>query len=316
MMGRKERRLFILWILILSINLYLPVQASSLSNKEDNEQEETLLILDSCNITKGVPIPGEKITLTLVLKNTSMQMDLKNILITYFVKDDVFYPTDGDTNQISIANIQAGATQKVDIIMEIGKNLNADLTWLNFEFQYQDSQLQKYYSESDIQLNIEDMSYLDVFGVAVVDTTQFGSKTLISVNYGNVGEKDISEVIMKIEGDIPKKQKTVDLKVVPAGTRESLDYYVDLQSTGEQKLRISFSYKDPQGKKVKIEPKEYVVKILSESEEVAKEEMDTHDDDSYQPETYLRLIGVLVFAVVLIIGVLILARILKQKENF
>lgn len=315
-MGRKKRRLFILWILILFINLYLPVQASSLSNEGDDGQEKTLLTLDSCNITKGVPIPGEKITLTLVLKNTSMQMDLKNILITYFVKDDVLYPTEGETNQISIANISAGEKGKVDIILEVGKNLNKDVTWLNFEFQYQDSGLQKYYSESDIQLNIEDMSYLDVFGIAVVDTTQFGSKTLISLNYGNMGDKDISEVVMKIAGDIPKEQKIVNLKALSAGTRESLDYYVDLQSIGEQKLQISFSYKDPQGKKVKIEPKEYVVKILSESEKVTKEEMDTHDDDSYQPGTYHRLIVVLVFAVVLIIGVLILARILKQKENF
>lgn len=315
-MGRKGKKLFILWILILSTNLCLSVQASSLSNKGDDEQEDSLLVLDSCNITKGVPIPGEKITLTLVLKNTSMQMDLNNILITYFVKDDVFYPTDGDTNQISIANIPVGGTQKVDIVMEIGKNLNTDVTWLNFEFQYQDSQLQKHYSESDIQLNIEDMSYLDVLGLAVVDTTQFGSKTLISVNYGNMGEKDITEVVMKIGGDIPKEQKTVNLKALPAGARESLDYYVDLQSIGEQKLQISFSYKDPQGKKVKIEPKEYVVKILSESEEATKDEMDIHDDDSYQSGTYVRLIMVVVLAVVLIIGVLLLARMLKGKENF
>jgi hypothetical protein len=273
---KRIKKLFIaLGIIALLFKPLLLVEASGTYGSGDSANGiEPRLIIESYDIVKGVAIPGEQITVKFVLKNASEEKSVTNILMSYAALDNVLYPVSGDSNQVFIDQIAPEETFEAKIKLMVADEYIESTAPLSFNFQYQDKSSNRYANQVDFLFPIVQETILDVYGISVVNTSQLGAKTLVSFNYGNIGSEDIYNVMMNLEGDIVEQQKNLQLGDIVSGGKQYLDYYVNFQNIGEQKLKITYTYEDAQGKVFTIEPKDFIVKVTEkkkQSEDKLKE---------------------------------------------
>lgn len=251
-MKRIENFKIILWTIIvflIAVNFYgIKVSANS-----------SRVVIENYQIEEGSIEPGGKLVLSLQLKNTSVDQGVHNILVTYSNVENMIMPV-GKSNQIFINSIGAGKETTITLDLEIDKEFTANNIFLEFNLDYVAANGEKLGNSTKIVLKRDDC-ILSVGEVSINDAVELQMPTVLSFDYANIGEKDIYDIIMKLQGNIEEEAKTVEIGNISAGQKKTFDYNFYLTKEGTQNINVSFEYKDSKGTIKTIEGKEYTLNV-------------------------------------------------------
>lgn len=240
---------------ILTILLILIITSKSYITYADNEPR---LVIDSYTIIDGRPVSGGQTTLSLVLKNLSIDKSVSNILLTYQnTYSEAIYPIDGDSNQVYTSEISANSEYKVDIPICIVNEYKSKTAPITITLKYEDSDENSYTNNTEIYLPILQKDELVINGLTVAKKGMKNDEALINFNYGNNTINDLYSVTMYIDGKISEDQKKVELGDLKVDEYKTFEYNVNLQTEGDQTINIRFTYNDGKGNAYSIDKGKY-----------------------------------------------------------
>lgn len=217
------------------------------------------VIIENYEVIEGSVEPDGRLSVSLQIKNTSRTKSMSNILLTYKNPENIIRSREKG-NQVFIDYIGAGKKTTVTIDLEIDKEFSANSILIDFNFDYETEDGEKAVNNAQIALKRDDC-ILSVGEVSINDNIELGNPTVLSFDYANIGEKDIYNIIMKLEGNIEEEAKIIEIGNISVGQKKTFDYNFFIKKEGMQTLKVSFEYKDSKGTIKKIEEKEYMLNV-------------------------------------------------------
>ena len=225
-----------------------------------NSADSAIINIESYEVEEDVLMPGEQITIHLFLKNNSEATDVKNLLLTMDSSGYTLWPVYGEDNQVFVGDIEAGNTKEVVVKATVNSAFNAPAAQLTCHFSYI-SGVVALNNSSSIFIPTYPGGDLIPVSAVVSGNTSLGARTLVSVQYKNVGAEDMTDIVLKIEGNIDEVNKEIKLPVVKAGKTYTNDYYIVFKENGVQNVNLKYEYKDNNGETKEIECGTYQVNV-------------------------------------------------------
>lgn len=212
-----------------------------------------VITIDSYELTKGDFSPGSKNTITLTIKNNGTKYTADSVTVTYTSLENV-NPAFGVGNQVVINSLAAGASTKVSFDVCVPTAIEAEYATLSFNMAYvvfgEGEDYKDFSNAVNIALPVQYDQTFSVNSVSVADTTSVGATTLVSISYSNGGTKDVTNVVLNIEGNIESDNKKVIIGDLSGGQTEYKDTYVKFLESGTQNLSMTISYIDADGRSI------------------------------------------------------------------
>ena len=329
-----------LGVIIIAIVMII-IQLAGISGKMpiiQAKDKRPRILLDSYKIIEGQLTPGGTVKMKFTFKNTSIDIPANNLLITYSESSNNIYPDEGEANQFYIDEIAPVAYESVEIQMKVADNIVVEqnnkesiqnveksiMAKVEFNINYLYDQGKTSHEASNntfIVLPITQECVLDVKSLAVAETAVIDSKSLVSVVCVNGGSTPVSNVVMHIDGNILEEQKTVEIGSISINSQQALDYYVNMQKEGKQKLEIYFTYEDERGVKFKSVKKEYDIYVTgnetiipTDMEDSAQQQPKGDTSDGFMLSlSNICILGAAVIALILVIMVIVKKKYKNEK---
>ena len=265
------------------------------------------VIIENYQIVEGSIEPGGKVILSLQLKNTSNSQDVYNTLLTYANVENMIMSSE-KSNQIFVNSIKAGKETTITFELEISKEFSANSIFIDFNLDYVTANGEKLGNSAKIALKKDDC-ILSVGEVSINDAVELEMPTVLSFDYANIGDKDIYDITMKLDGNIEEEEKTVEIGNISAGQKKTFDYNFYLTEEGTQKVNVSFEYKDSKGTIKTIEEKEYMVNV-NKADDISNNKEQSKKGISGQ-QIVIFCVGIFFIVVILFVEF----KIIKRREQ-
>ena len=282
---------------LLAVAIIVATLAISQGNiAKADEVKDPKLVLESYEVVSDDLTAGNQGVIRLTIKNESKDKDALNVLLSYISEDNKIYPVYGKSNQVYVGNIAAGKKVTVDVEVSVSDTLDTNTVLTTFELAGTDGTI-NFYNQFFVAIPVVEKLSLKVNNVSLAQNSVLGAKSLVSVGYSNDGLEDIYNAVLHIEGNIDVAQRVVGIGDIAAGENKYLDYYVIFQQSGNQQLKIYFTYEDKNGNAYSSDVTENTVKVV----ETTQTETDNSDDNKTTNNSSSKA-----WMVFLVIGVLLL----------
>lgn len=247
-------------IICLALFVYCAFNGMTANATGMNSADSAIINIESYEVEERLLAPGEQITIHLFLKNNSEVTDVKNLLLTMDSAGYALWPVYGEDNQIYVGDIEVGGTKEVVVKATVNNTFNAPAAQLTCHFSYISGTV-ALNNSSSIFIPTYPGGDLIALSTVVSGSTSLGARTLLSVQYKNVGAEDLNDVVLKIEGNIDEVNKEIKLPVVKAGKTYTNDNYIVFKETGAQNVKLKYIYKDSDGQTREIDCGTYQVNV-------------------------------------------------------
>lgn len=112
------------------------------------------IIVTSYDIGADKVYIGDKFKMTFTLQNTSSNVVLKNIMLSFTSELNAYTPVSGASNQLYIGDIAAGGSYTGTVNLKANSTLGSGIYVLNLGFQYQDIYNNTYASAAGISIQL------------------------------------------------------------------------------------------------------------------------------------------------------------------
>ncbi len=265
-----------------------------------------ILAIDSYEIEKGDFSPGSEATVSFQLRNRSTKV-AKDIRIQVSADNGVT-PVYGDSNQIFLEQISAGATQELLVDFDIPDEIDAEKTAIMLQISYGFGADREMNSPS-IFVPIQHTNAFEINSVSVAESTKVGAKALVSVTYSNQTEATLRNVKFLFEGAIAADSKYVEIGNVESGVSLYKDMYVVFTEQGQQDLEIQVSYEDAEGKSYTKDVSKESILVMADSTaqpDKSYEEMQVHRKEIQKKKDIAKgVVGffMFVFGIAVLLGI-------------
>lgn len=219
--------------------------------------------VESYEVEEGVLLPGETITINLVLKNSSETANAENVVVTFESANYALLPVYGEDNQVHIKEIEADDTVEIEVQAVVNSMYNMDMAQLVCHFNYV-SGMNTLGNSSAIYIPTYTSGKLVEEATVVASKATVGAKSLVSVRYKNASTTDLEDAKLIIKGAIAEEQQEIVLPTVEAGKAYAKDYFVTFNESGIQTLEIQYEYKDEEGNAYTVDCGEYKVNVTED----------------------------------------------------
>lgn len=299
---------------------------------EKGETSVPKLIIEEYSFDPEIIEAGKPFNMKLRLYNTSAKKAVKNIKI-YLTSDvqesvsqsgdsqdqtgsssssaSVFTPVES-SNTFYIASIAPGAKVEKEIRLTTVPDTAAKTYTVIANFEYEDASATKYTANEQIGIPVVQKAKLDVGDIVPEGDFSVGMETPLSVDFFNTGKATLYNVMVKISGDGLKFDTPSYYKGNFApGSSDNFSCNITPDSSGKKRFTLTFSFEDSTGQnQVVIRDYEFDVNDGADTENMA----DVNPDDGYTSPLKKIIIGVCIF-IVAIIGGIIGKRIYDKKKN-
>lgn len=220
--------------------------------------------VEDYTIEGGILEAGKEITINLTLHNTSKNAAATSVMMTLSSESGMIYPVYGNSNQIYVGSIGAGASEVVSVPVSISEQFTGDMADLTCQFDYESSGSRM----NNMATIVIPTSGGNTIGVKSIDVTSHAivnGKSLLSFNYVNLSNKNITDAVLTIEGNVSSNSKKIKIDTIYAGKSYSHDYYVTFTKAGNQDISIKLSYTDIDGETVETDLGNYSVTVSQEN---------------------------------------------------
>lgn len=272
-------------------------------------------------------IAGSTFTLTLHLKNTSVNTQVSNMLVNITTPTEgtdaetsyaAFMPTSG-SNTFYVDKIEKGGTTDLSIEMTAKSDLTQKPYSLDIAMDYEDKNINAYTSNSDISIQVYQNARFELSAPEIMPSEiMVGDQSDIMFSIYNTGKVTLYNVHVSFEGDSIESEETY-LGQIESGATGSVDTMVTgIAATADDgTIKAIVTYEDENG-----ESKTYEEEMtLMVSEAAPMDDFDYSDMEEMDEETgssnvviivILVIVGVIIIATVVI---LVIKKLKKKKED-
>lgn len=285
-------------------------------NKEEKESENTAkgdfnandrsrsrIIVDSFRTEPEQIIAGEEFELIAVMKNASDSITASNILFSFEsekVSESPALSTVSGANSIVVNSLGAGKTTEIRLRFKSKAGLDPKAYALTIKEKYDSPDFKN--AEESVVINIP-ISQIARVGIGTItalpDTVSVGSDTSVNFSVNNTGKVTLYNTMVKLESSYIKP---VDMYLgnIKAGESKVADMMVSVtgMSTEDEKIKITISYEDEEGKVSTLE-KDMDLTIEEAAEDIPDDNMSDMEESVKKPWYTNPLLWVIV---VIIIG--------------
>lgn len=261
--------------------------------------------VDSYEVEEGVLVPGETITIKLVLKNSSEIANAENVVVTFESANYALLPIYGEDNQVHIKEIGADETVEIEVQAVVNSMYNMDMAQLVCHFNYM-SGMNVMENLSAIYIPTYTSGKLVEEATVVASKATVGAKSLVSVRYKNASTTDIEDAKLILKGAIAEGQEEIILPIVEAGKSYARDYFVTFTETGIQSIEIMYEYQDTEGNTHTVECGNYKVNVTQDVET-------TVNDTTVEKMSGVNLVEGLLLAVTGVAAVIVVYIYIRKK---
>lgn len=285
-------------------------------NKEEKESENTAkgdfnandrsrsrIIVDSFRTEPEQIIAGEEFELIAVMKNASDSITASNILFSFEsekVSESPVLSTVSGANSIVVNSLGAGKTTEIRLRFKSKAGLDPKAYALTIKEKYDSPDFKN--AEESVVINIP-ISQIARVGIGTItalpDTVSVGSDTSVNFSVNNTGKVTLYNTMVKLESSYIKP---VDMYLgnIKAGESKVADMMVSVtgMSTEDEKIKITISYEDEEGKVSTLE-KDMDLTIEEAAEDIPDDNMSDMEESVKKPWYTNPLLWVIV---VIIIG--------------
>ena len=267
---------------------------------------------------------GDTFTLTLHLKNTSMNTSVSNMLVHLTTPTEgtdsdntyaAFLPTSG-SNTFYVEKIGRGGTTDLSIEMNAKNDLTQKPYSLDVSMDYEDENINSFTSTADISIMVKQTPKFELSAPEVMPAEiTVGDQANVMMSIYNTGRVTLYNVHVGFEADSVSAEDTYIGKIEAGGTGN-----VDTMITGQAPtmddgtVKIIVTYEDEDGKKQTYEQDmTLMVNEMPMMDDMAFDEGSVEEEPSGFPGWIIAVIVVLVIAGV-VVAVIVIKKIKKKKN--
>lgn len=232
-----------------TIKQYVGVYVSS-SGSGSKGVPKIIINKYSCN--PSIVKAGQNFDMDVSFLNTNSSKAIKNIKIYLTVNEStnesgsVFTPVDS-SNTFYIDEIAPKSSVEKKITMFTIPNAKPKTYTVTANFEYEDSDGKEYKSTELFGIPVAQPSKLQIGEIVLPDAAFAGQSAAISAEYYNLGKVQLSNLMIKVEGDFEGKSSSKYIGNFDSGSNDVFDTEVIPAKEGECKGRLVFSFDEPNG---------------------------------------------------------------------
>lgn len=275
---------------------------------------------------------GDTFTLTLHLKNTSVNTSVSNMLVKLSTPTEgndadtsysAFMPSSG-SNTFYVDKIAKGGTTDLSIEMKAKNDLSQKPYALDISMEYEDENINSYTSAADVSIQVKQNARFEFSAIEILPAQiNVGDQANVMFSIYNTGQVTLYNVHVGFEADSIEADEVYLGKIESGGTGT-----VDTMITGaaatmdEGEIKVVMTYEDENTEKYTYEEKiNLIVNDMGPMDDFGGfdgefGEMGELEEESQGPSKLLIIIIVLVVVVVLlVVGFIILKKRRAKKEE-
>ena len=230
-------------------SIYVPVKNGKADQKLD--VAKPILMVSDYSIGSNAVTAGKTFTLTFTLTNTS-NVDLQNAKVTIYPTNNVFIPV-GSSSSFYVEKIKA----KESVTQSIKLSSNTDITQgshtIRIESEYEDTNKKAYEAEDTISIRVVHPLRLVVDPVADPGMLTVGERGYASVNYRNMGNTTINNLVVRVDGNFSMDtSNTYYVGNLASGKSDYYNWQFYPQEAGTIEGTVTFTYEDAAGNQMEL----------------------------------------------------------------
>ncbi len=223
------------------------------------------VVVDSYSIEKGDFTPGSTATLAFQLKNIGGAASAKNIFIQMSSTTGIT-PVYGESNQKYVEKIVSNGMVKVFFKVDIPTAIETEKADILLRIEYETAKGEDRENQVTVAIPVNNNGELEINNVSIPENAKAGIKALISVSYANGSDITLRDSQIHIKGNVKEDGSSIEIGNIESGMSKYKDLYVTFQDPGEQKIELTFSYNDAEGKKITKEICEEMVTVIANTQ--------------------------------------------------
>lgn len=258
----------------------------------------------------GYIVPGEEFTLKFTVYNPSVSSKLGNIRIAISQENSLFYPKVGNTNSVYIGYLLPLSYSEGTIKLKAAENINSDQIIANLNLTYTDNYYPNQQQNLTAVLPVSTNGKLNINSVDLPSSVYVGTNNRLSISYANNGLSSVNNVVLHMTGSSIEDQD-VSFGSIGSGSSMSSDVYLDFIESGQQTVKLYFTYADSNGQSYETDELEYNFDVKEYENE---DSSDVNNDLTRINKNSLLTMFVLV-GILIIIGIYIFSYLYKRKKD-
>lgn len=183
--------------------------------------------------------------MSLEFYNTSKTLATENIVVALETGEGLSIAN--SSNTFYFESLGAGQSKTIDLTMKalaIEKSTSAVVD-VNFRYDYvEDGERVNQTMAEKISIPVYLKDRFVINEPVLPEMASVGSECVVSFNYVNKGKSSLSNVEVKVEGDVPALQKVQNVGNIESGNSGSIDVILIPDKPGQQKATIVISYEN------------------------------------------------------------------------
>lgn len=294
---------FVLVFVILGTNS-IKVSATEQKEAETETTEavfEPLIVVDYYEITNEKIVPGEDFTLTLMLKNYSMNQPAKGVLLDISNPAGVA-PVYGTISQVYVGDIGAGESKEVVVEYNswttiVGDTLDFNVTII--------SDSKQNYAVLRVPVGVD--SPFSIISVTAPSEVEVYGLATLSLTFKVIGEEKVKDVVLAARADgvlIGSSQ----IGIISPGLTMTQQLLLSFVNTGEQTIDLSLEYVDEQGQKEVTSVTTTTITVIEETPGTVIDPASDDISDGNTESILLMGIGGMLILIVFLIFVIVVKK--------
>ena len=290
------------------------VNVSNPDNDEDGKTSKPKIIVSDYQCDPLIVMAGEEFDLKMTLLNTHREKTVSNIKMFLTLSEEtssdseksgnIFTPVNS-SNTFYFDSIRPKGTVEKSLKLYVVPNAQPKTYTLTVNFEYEDGKGNEYTAAELLGINVKQATELQIDEFSVPETVEQFQPVSVAFSYYNTGKVDLSNVMIRVEGDVDCDSKNTFIGNLEQGESDYYEVTFMPNTIGEVPVAIVISYEDPSGETIE-ERRELLLNVM---EPYIPEDMPMEEEpamDMGKVVTGIVVLGVLAALLVLFVK--------KQKE--
>ncbi|MDD4844176.1 MAG: CARDB domain-containing protein [Anaerotignum sp.] len=291
-------------------------------NNPDADEENASkpkLIVSNYECDPLIVMAGQEFNLNMEVLNTHAAKGVKNVKMYLTLAEEtssdseksgnVFTPVDS-SNTFYFDEIGAKSTVQKQLRLYVVPDAQPKTYTLTVNFEYEDATGKEFTAAELLGINVKQVTALQMDDFAMPDEVEMYSPVTVSFGYYNTGKVTLSNVMVKVIGDVECQNKNTYIGNLESGASEYFESSFTPTSSGEVPVSIVVSYEDASGE-VMEETRDFTLNVM---EPMMPEDMEGEEAEQPPMDMKKVMISIALLAI-LAMGLFVFIKRQKQEPN-
>lgn len=245
---------------------YTQYAGVNIENGDENSSKPKIIV-SKYECDPVIVMAGEEFDLNMEFLNTNASKSVKNIkmYLTLFEETssdsaktgNIFTPVNS-SNTFYVDSIGPKGTVSKTIRLYTVPTAQPKTYTLTVNFEYEDASGKEYTATELLGINVKQPTKIELGEIYMPEMLEVGMYNNVSFEIYNTGNVTVSNLMIKLDGDIDTTTKSNYYGSFESGNTEYYDNGFSVLNEGENKVTLTISYDDPSGDHIE-DVREYTI---------------------------------------------------------